>query len=186
MSAAFDNTGIANESDPGSANFDGSGYSYSEQQLTTAGFSPGANVTHDGIAYTWPASAAGTPDDVIGAGQAIALSGSGSTLGLLGASNNGQATGPVTVVYTDGTTATTQVTFNDWYSNAAAPGGDILVTTPNWNQPTGGIGNHAVSVYAASVPLNSSKTVADVILPSPATESPGAAQPFHVFALGIG
>ena len=42
LAAAFDNTGIANESDPGSANFDGSGYSYSEQQLTTAGEVPGA------------------------------------------------------------------------------------------------------------------------------------------------
>lgn len=156
LAAAFENTGIADESDPASGNFDGHGYSYSEQQLTAAGLAPGASVTQDGITYTWPAAAAGTPDNVIGSGQAITLSGSGSTLGLLGASNNGNATGPVTVVYSDGTSTTAQVTFNDWYSNAAATGGDILATTPNWNQPPGGIGTHAVSAYAASVSLDPS------------------------------
>ena len=185
LAAAYDNTGIADESDPSSANFDGSGYSYSEQQLTAAGLAPGASVTHDGITYTWPGSAAGSADDVLAAGQAIVESGQGSTLGLLAAANNGTATGPVTVLYTDGTTTTSQVSIADWYANAAAPGSDILATTPNWNQPPNGDGNHAVSVYATSIPLDPSKTVADVILPSQSTESATASAPLHVFALAI-
>ena len=36
-------------------------------------------------------------------GQTVALSGSGTDLGLLGASQNGTATGTITVNYTDGT-----------------------------------------------------------------------------------
>jgi beta-glucosidase len=185
LAAAFDNTGISDDSNPSAASFDTGGDSYSEQQLTAAGFAPGATFTHDGITYTWPSAPAGSPDNVIGNGQAIAISGSGSTLGLLGASNNGNATGPVTVVYTDGTTTTTTVTFNDWYSNAAAAGGDILVTTSDWNQaqPTY---SHAVSIYAASVPLDPSKTVADVILPTESQQAPSGPGPFHVFAIGIG
>ena len=186
LAAAFDNTGIADASDPASANYDGHGYSYSQEGLTAAGLAPGATVTHDGITYIWPSSAPGTPDNVVAAGQAIALSGSGSELGFLGASNNGNATGPVTVIYADGTTSTAQVSFADWYSNAAATGGDILATEPNWNQPPGGIGNHPVSVYAYTIPLDPNKTVADVILPTAASEAPSASSPMHVFAIGIG
>ena len=184
LAAAFDNTGISNESAPASASFDTGGESYSEQQLTAAGLAPGASITHDSIPYVWPAAAPGSPDNVIGNGQAISMTGSGSTLGILGASNNGNATGPVTVLYTDGTTTTAQATENDWYSNAAATGADILVTTANWDHPSSQ-GAHAVSVYATSIPLDPSKTVADVILPSSSTESATASGPFHVFALGI-
>jgi hypothetical protein len=185
LAAAFNNTGISDNSDPASASFDTGGDSFSEEELTSAGFGPGATFTHDGVPYTWPAAAAGSPDNVIGYGQAIAISGSGSTLGLLGASNNGNATGPVTVVYTDGTSTSTQVTLDDWYSNAAAPGGDILVTTPDWNQASS-TGPHAVSVYAASVPIDPSKTVADVILPTQSAQPSSGPGPFHVFAIGIG
>ena len=185
LAAAFNNTGISDNADPSSASFDTGGDSFSEQELTSAGYGPGATFTHDGISYTWPSVPAGSPDNVIGDGQAIAISGSGSTLGLLGASNNGSATGPVTVIYTDGTSTTTQVTFADWYSNAAAPGGDILVTTPDWNHPASE-GPHAVSIYAASVPLDPSKTVADVILPTQSEQPTSGPGPFHVFAVGIG
>jgi len=187
LAAAFDNTGIANESDPGSANFDGSGYSFSEQQLTAAGEAPGATVSHDGISYTWPSSAPGSPDNVVAEGQAIALSGSGSSLGILAAANNGSSTGTVTVTYTDGTTSTAPITINDWYDNAALPGSDILVTTPDWNQPpSGGIGDHAVSVYATSVPLDPGKTVAWVTLPDISSGIAQGQNALHVFALAIG
>jgi beta-glucosidase len=187
LSAAFDNTGIANESDPASANFDGSGYSYSEQQLTAAGEAPGATVTHDGISYTWPSSAPGTPDDVVAEGQTVELSGSGSSLGILAAANNGSSTGMVTVTYTDGTTSSAQISINDWYDNAALPGSDILVTTPDWNQPpSGGIGDHAVSIYATSVPLDPGKTVASVTLPDISSGIAKGQNALHIFALGIG
>jgi beta-glucosidase len=185
LAASFDNTGISNESDPTSASFDTGGESYSEQQLTTLGFAPGAPFTHDGIPYTWPSAAPGSPDNVIGNGQAIEMSGQGSMLGVLGASNNGNATGPVTVIYTDGTTTTGQVTLNDWFSDAEPAPGDILLTTPNWDHSPAQ-GPHAVSVYAQSIPIDPTKTVADVILPSSMTQLSTANAPFHVFALGIG
>src|SRR6202012_4978985 len=97
------------------------------------GFGPGAQFTHDGIPSTFPDVPAGTPDNTIGDGQAIQMTGQGSMLGVLGASNNGNATGPVTVIYTDGTQSSGQVTLNDWFSDAEPAPGDILVTTPNWN-----------------------------------------------------
>jgi beta-glucosidase len=186
LAASFDNTGISDESAPvTSASFDTGNDSFSEQQLTAAGFGPGATFTHDGIQYTWPSAAAGSPDNVIGAGQAIQMSGQGSMLGVLGASNNGNATGPITVIYTDGTQTTGQVTLNDWYSNAEPPPGDILVTTPNWDHSPAQ-SDHAVSIYAGSISIDPTKTVADVILPSSMTELSTASAPFQVFALGIG
>jgi beta-glucosidase len=184
LAAAFDNTGIADESAPvTSASFDTGNDSFSEQQLTAAGFAPGATFTHDGIPYTWPSAPAGSPDNVIGDGQVIQVSGQGSMLGILGASNNGNATGPVTVIYTDGTETTGQVTLNDWYSNAEPAPGDILVTTASWVSAQA---PHSVSVYAESIPIDPTKTVADVILPSQSTELSTDSGPFHVFALGIG
>jgi beta-glucosidase len=187
LAASFDNTGISNESDPASASFDTGGESYSEQQLTAATpmLPPGASFTHDGIPYMWPSAAAGSPDNVIGAGQAIEMSGQGSELGVIGASNNGNATGPVTVIYTDGTTTTGQVTLNDWFSDAESAPGDILVTTSNWDH-SAAQSPHPVSVYAQSIPIDPTKTVADVILPSSMTQLSTANAPFHVFALGIG
>jgi beta-glucosidase len=186
LAAAFNNTGIANESDPASANFDGSGYSYSEQQLISAGFAPGTTVTHDGITYMWPSSAPGTPDNVVAGGQTIDVGGSGAHLGILAAANNGTAMGPVTVNYTDGTSTSAQISVADWYANQAAPGGDILVTTPNWNQPPGGIGNHPVSIYATSVPIDPNKTVASVMLPAVSNGIARGVLALHIFALAAG
>ena len=97
---------------------------------------------------------------------------------------NGNASGPVTVIYTDGTQATGQVTLNDWFSDAAAAPGDILVET-NWLHASAQT-DHMVSIYAESIPIDPTKTVAEVILPSPTTQSSSANAPFHVFAIGFG
>jgi beta-glucosidase len=186
LAGSFNNTGISDDNAPfTSASFDTGNQSFSEQQLTAAGFGPGAMFTHDGIPYTFPNVPAGSPDNTIGDGQAIQMSGQGSMLGVLGASNNGNATGPVTVLYTDGTQSSGQVTLNDWFSDAEPAPGDILVTTPNWNHSPSQ-GPHAVSIYAWSIPIDPTKTVADVILPSSTTQAANANAPFHVFALGIG
>ncbi len=186
--AAYDNPGISDNSDIAAGNFDGNGYSYSQQALDAVGLAPGATVTHAGLSYTWPNVAAGQPDNVIAEGQTIAVSGQGSTLGFLAAANNGTSTGPVTVTYTDGTSASTTISVADWFANQAVPGSDILATTSSWNAPPGNtFGNHQVSVYATSVPLDPSKTVASVTLPAvSAGVAQGQQNALHLFALSIG
>ena len=177
-SAAFDNTGISDDSDPGSANFDGSGYSYSAQQLAAVGIAPGRPVTAGPAAFTWPDVAPGTPDNIATQGQVIPLSGSGTTLSLLGAGGPGTQSGDFTVTYTDGTTSTATVTLADWWVNAPATGDTLVATTANWNQPPTGNGPHQVSVYATSLPLTAGKQVAYVTLP----QLPG----MHLFDAVIG
>ena len=83
--AAYNNTGISDNSDVAAADYDGVGDSYSAQALaagTPTPLTPGGQVTVGGTTLTWPSAAAGTPDNVVTAGQTVALSGSGTDLGL--------------------------------------------------------------------------------------------------------
>jgi hypothetical protein len=140
-------------------------------------------VTIDGTTLTWPNVSAGALDNVVTNGQTVQLSGSGSDLGILAASQNGTATGTITVNYTDGTSQSFTINMADWYSDAPATGDQIVDTTSSWNQSSPS-GSHAVSVYFASVPLASGKTVASVTLPS----LPGSfgQTEMHIFAMATG
>ena len=170
LSAAYNNIGISDNADESAADYDGSGDSFSAQALaaaTPAALTPGAKVTIGGTTFTWPDVAAGKPDNVVASGQTIALSGSGTDLGFLGSSQNGTATGTVTVHYTDGSTTSTTLNMADWYANAPAVGNQLLTTTSSWNFQSNPLGAHPVSLYFASVPLAKGKTVASVTLPHP-------------------
>ena len=187
LSAAYNNTGISDNSNEAAADYDGVGDSFSAQALaagTPTALTPGAQVTIGGTTFTWPNVAAGTPDNVVAAGQTVRLSGSGTDLGFLGASQNGTATGTVTVHYTDGSTSSTSLNMADWYANAPAVGNQLLTTTSSWNFQSNSLGAHPVSLYFASVPLAKGKTVAYVTLPT--LENSGGTTAMHIFAMAIG
>ena len=185
LSAAFNNTGISDNSDVSAANYDGVGDSYSTEALAAAtptALTPGGQFTIGGTTFTWPNVAAGTPDNVVTAGQTVDISGSGTDLGVIGASQNGVATGSITVNYTDGTSKSYNLNMADWWSNAAAVGNQLLTTTADWNFTNNS--PHAVSVYFASVPLDAGKTVASVTLP--VLNGAGGTTAMHIFAMAIG
>jgi beta-glucosidase len=187
LAAAFNDPGISDDANPSAGNFDGQGRSYSEQALSGQGLTAGATISHGGLNFTWPSVAAGAPDNVTAAGQAIALSGSGAKLGLLGAGDFGAASGTGTVVYSDGSTQLFSLTFADWWANKAQGGGDILATMPYVNLASGQH-TQSNSVYYSSVSLQPGKTVQYVILP-PDTSQAGATggrTTMHVFAASIG
>ncbi len=186
LAASYDNFGISNNSDPAEANFDLGGDSYSAQALaagTPTPLTPGGQVTIGGTTFTWPDVPAGALDNVVADGQTVDLSGSGTDLGILGAGQNGTATGTITVNYTDGTSQSFTLSMADWYANAPATGDQIVTTTSSWNQSTP-VYSHPVSVYFASVPLEAGKTVASVTLPS----LPGSfgQTEMHIFAMAAG
>jgi len=175
--AAYNNVGISDNSDPAVGNYDGGGYSYSAQALAAAGLTPGATVTHDGVTFTWPNAPAGTADNVVANGQVINLSGSGQTLGFLGAGSFGAQSGTGLVTYTDGSTQPFTITVADWYANSPTPGSDILAITSNWNEPPSGLGSHPVSVYYTRADLEGGKTVRSITLPTNSN--------LHIFAVAI-
>jgi predicted alpha-1,2-mannosidase len=185
----YDNTGISDDSAPSGANYDGGGWSYSEQALTGAGLAPGASVTSDGITYTWPNVPAGQPDNITVGGQTIPVSApAGATkLGFLASATNAGtdgSSGTATINYTDGSTSTATVGFSDW--TLSGGGGSVLfgnaiaASTPYRNYTTGKDGVKTY-VFAASIPITSGKTVASVTLPS--SLSQGA---IGVFAISAG
>jgi beta-glucosidase len=179
LAKAFDNAGISADSDPSTGRLDPAGYSLSATQLAAVGYTPGAQVTANGLTYTWPDTQPGQPDNVAAAGQAVRISGQGSRIGLLGTGISSAHSGTVTVTYTDGTTADVPVYFPDWYSNKASGNSQLAVTTANWNRPpTDTLGNHAVSLYTTGGALDPSRTVALVTLPNDSG--------IHVFAVSIG
>ncbi len=186
VAAAYDNTGISDDNAPAAGAFDGGGLNFSAEALAADGFTAGQPVTVNGITFTWPG--VNVPDNIVGSGQAVPVSGSGHTLGILGASNNGTASGSGTVVYTDGTAQAFALGFADWWSGSAIPDTSIAATLPYLNNGASSTKqNQTVHVYYAGVPLDPSKTVAYVVLPA-VTPGGHVAQitALHVFAFGIG
>jgi beta-glucosidase len=188
LSAAYDNAGISDNSDPAAANFDGTGESYSAEALADGTPTPlvaGGQVTFGGTTFTWP-SAVGSPDNVIADGQIIDLSGSGTDLGFLGAGAFGAGTGNGTITYTDGTTQSFGLSMADWYNNSPVPGDQIATTTSSWNFSSSTQVQHPVSIYFESVPLDPGKTVASVTLPTVGSGVGNGINALHIFAMAIG
>jgi hypothetical protein len=182
LADAFDNTGISADGDAGAADFDGTGVSYSEQALTSAGFGPGAVFTHDGLTFTWPDVPAGQPDNVVATGQTILLSGSGTTLGFLGAAGSGGQSGTGTVYYTDGSASSFHLALPS-YLGPPGPGSDVVATMPHVNGGPAGQPKRTAYVFYAGIPITPAKTVQAVILPNPGSGADGG---MHIFAVAIG
>jgi beta-glucosidase-like glycosyl hydrolase len=185
VAAAYDNTGISDDNAPAAGAFDGGGLNFSAQALAADGLVSGQPATVDGTSFSWPS--VNVPDNIVCGGQALPVSGAGSTLAFLGASNNGTGSGTGTIVYSDGTTQSFALGFADWWSSSAIGGTSIAATTPYLNNgPNSSRQTQPVNVYYASVPIDPSKTVQYVVLPD-VTQNGQTAQitALHVFAIGI-
>ena len=184
--AAFTNPAVSDDTNTTTGNLDGGGASYSAQALAAAtpSLPPGGTFTHDGLSFTWPDAVPGKPDNVVAQGQTVPVTGTGSTLGIIGTGDYGAASGNAVITYSDGTPPAFRLAFNDWWTNAPASGGDILVTLPYLNNANGALHNK-VSIYAATVPLIPGKTIKYLTLPNV-----GAAvvnqTAMHIFALAVG
>jgi hypothetical protein len=186
LADAYNNSGISDNAAPQAGNFDGQGYSYSAQSLATVGLTPGRPVTHGPFGYTWPAAASGTPDNVVAGGQRIAVGKSGTQLGILGAASDGSGTGTGSITYTDGTRAQFTLALANWTPSAVLPADEVVATAPEWNRPanSGYPPNIPVSVYSTAIPLDASKTVDYITLPTSVSgDQPGTQ--LHLFDLDV-
>ncbi len=164
LAAADTVVGLSTNADPTEGNFDGSGFSYSADNLAAAGVTPGGTVQVGTATTTFPPQAPGTPDAVNAAGQVIKFSGSGSALVIVGSAHNGSGQGNLTVTFTDGSTATVPVSFNDWFNNAPT-GLSSVVASSVWNPITAEFGNQVVGLYGEVFPIPADKTIAFLTLP---------------------
>jgi glucoamylase len=180
--ASFDNVGITSPGATKAGDLDGTGDSFSSVALAADALRPGGTLLHDGVHLTWPDVAPGRADDVLADGQTIAVKGKGGTLGIVATAAYGPASGAWTVDYTDGTTTTATVTTPDWTDTAPAAPGDILATTGTAD----GGGAGPVSLFYATIPLDRSKTVDAVVLPTVGSAVGSGVTSLHVFDLAVG
>ncbi|WP_412537791.1 glycoside hydrolase family 31 protein [Longispora sp. K20-0274] len=179
LAAARNNVATSDDGATTAGNIDGSGSSFSAQSLAAAGAAPGATVTARGVGFTWPNVAAGQPDNVIAKGQTIALSGQGTHIAVL-ATGTGQANGPVTIRYTDGSTETRDLGVPNWC--CADPGGfgaSVALATQGKNTAAGPHQYPTVTyrVFYQQVRVDPAKTVRAITLPD--------APALHLFAATV-
>ncbi|MGW2627362.1 glycoside hydrolase family 95 protein [Micromonospora taraxaci] len=184
LEQSFTNIGITSDSNTNVGNFDGGGASLSAQALASAGASPGATISRNGVNFRWPNVSPGTADNAVASGQTIGISGTGSTLGFLLTGTYGTVSGTGTVVYADGTRQTFTLSSPDWYGGPHS-GGTAAIVSAYQNRPNNGRQATAACIYYVGVSLQS-KAVAQVVLPNisarPATNVPT----MHIFAIAIG
>jgi hypothetical protein len=185
LSAAFDNVGITDDTNPTVGDIDGAGSSFSAQALAALGATPGASITVGGVSFTWPDVAAGEPDNVVADGGAFALSGTGSTLSFLLTASYGPGGGTGQVVYTDGSTSSYTLSAPDWHGGCTTPPSAATVLQMSYRNRATGQNQLSVCVYDASVPLTAGKTVAMVILPDVSSGVASGTAALHVFAATI-
>lgn len=182
--AAYNGTGISDDSgDHTEADFDGGGWSYSRQALAAAGLTPGARGTVGALAFTWPDSPSGRPDNASAAGQTLRLDEPMSQLAFIGSAVFGDRQSKATVTYTDGTTDPIDLSFTDWTRGGGGGsvqyGNEVVAEAAYRN--IAGAGRDPVATYVfATEPFTApeGKRVASVRLPEDAR--------LHVFALAVG
>ena len=151
------------------ANLDGQYDAYSIEALHAAGMSqPDQNgLMHfkfNGVTFITADSYSEYPDNTTALGQTIPYPSLTLTrLAFLGSSTNGPQVGMATITYTDNTTQTFQLGFNDWA--ARNPGNTVALTMQYLNGLQGKrvIKNY---MYYMQVPLQAGKTVASLKLPT--------------------
>jgi len=166
---ARNNVGTSPDGQRSMGSMDLSDWSFSRQTLAASGAAPGARIAHGdtGIAFTWPDTAPGEPDNWIANGQRVDLPDQNAgSISFLGLATNGPSTGAAVVEYTDGSTQRVQVSLADW-SNASPGNGDTpLVTVNGRNNANGTTGTGTFHVFGTRpAALDRSKTVDAVVLP---------------------
>ncbi|MFE5562393.1 FG-GAP-like repeat-containing protein [Streptomyces sp. NPDC056544] len=178
---AFNNTAISPDGDPAAADFDAAGRSLSATDLDKAGWRRGTRVTIGATTYTRADVAPGQPDNVLATGQTLAIRGAGNALGFLASATSGPVAAPVTVSYTDGTSAQQTLEVPDWSAGATTT---AALSLDHRNTPSGQQTSPA-RLHAVTVPLDPRKTIASVTLPKTGSSAAPGAPALHVFDLSV-
>ncbi len=183
------NIGITSDTTAGTksyqGNFDGSNASYSQQALAAAGFSAGQPVTVNGVRFIWPKQGQGVNDNWQADGQTLTAYTipKATTIGFLGASVGDQSDGIAKLTYTDNTTVSYELTFNDWQLGGGdqplVPSTSIAAVLPYYNSAQGKATDLKTYVFFTSFKLDPTKTLAKIQLPPYASS-----KTIHIFAIG--
>ena len=182
----YNNIGISEDGDTGSANFDGAGNSYSTEALRAVGLNAGDNAFDPTrvVAFTWPNVSPSTLDNYQTNGQVIPITPAPNAqiMAFLGSSTSGPSSGTATITYTDGSTQAFTLGFDDWTLNGGTTTnlsfGDAISYTSAYRNNAGGKENVTTYIFYSSVNVQAGKTIQSVTLPSNVNQ--GA---LHVFTI---
>lgn len=155
LTSSFNIDGFSYDSNKSNGNFDGRGYSYPADLVNTT-------PTYNGVPFQLGSMANGMNNVVKSTGQTITVpQGTYSDLWVLGATSASAETGTFTINYTDGTSSTGEISQNLW----GMIGLNAVETFNHRHSSTmDNSGNY--SMFADSIPVDQSKTVASVTLPN--------------------
>ncbi|WP_082725287.1 GH92 family glycosyl hydrolase [Burkholderia sp. RF4-BP95] len=185
---SFNNRGFsadgATNTDGKGADFDGSLYSYSSNALAAAGVKAGVPFGYDGASFVL-AGGASALDNTVTVGQTVMLppGPAGRSLIVLGAANNGPSAGVAQVNFTDGTSQSVTLAFDDWALNGgkASANSAIALTMAYRNTGGGQKENVTTYIFAQKIAVPVGKRVASVTLPRLVN-----AGKMHVFGIAMG
>ena len=178
IAEARNNVGVTTLEDTTAGNFDGGGNSFSAEALEAVGVTPGATLEGAGAQFTWPDVAAGEADNVTASGQAIELGTAGSRIAVLASGSGLNASGTMTVYYTDGSRSEGTLAVPNWTGAGANPQAEVVAASTGRNTPDGyGNENGTYSIFATSIEIDPAKTVDVVVLPGNST--------LHVFDMVV-
>jgi hypothetical protein len=169
----LNSNGISADDTNAGANFDGEGSSYSATALAAAGAKPGGTVSSGGFTFAWPGVEAGDPDniEVVGGGQVLDVKAAGATrLSFLGSAAGGDASGTITLTYTDGSTQQATLGFSDWTlaggTQEPSFGNTVALHTEYRDTSGGGKDPVGTEIFqSAPIDLQAGKQLASVTLP---------------------
>ena len=182
LTSTFDNTGIG-DARAGNADFDGGGYYLLRDALSQQGYTQGAAgvIANSSLTFAAPATAPGSPDNVRANGQTLTVPGAyrqARALSLVGAANNGDSGGTLTMRFTDGTTSQAPAVLSDWCTPNPAQGNVIVAKAGQRGDRTSNPQNIGCGLYAtAPIAVPDGKTLASITLPT--------APKMHVFTVAF-
>ncbi len=172
ITASFDNDGLSNEFTSRDGDFDGAGNTYPAAQLPQTG-----SVTDDGILFEFTNGDEASRNNVIAAGQTLAVpAGKYVKLHLLAAADTANIEADGAVNYTDGA-ASARFRVTAWQQRPQFGESEPVVTTL-MHTPSGPV-QKQVSIFHQVVELDQAKDLSSVTLPKPS----GAR--LHVFAITL-
>jgi len=159
LSGAFNAVGITADGASSAGNLDGAGHSYSANQL-------GASLNIGTASFNF--GVPGSNDAVKSTGQTISLPNASFTgLRLLGTAYGGEKSDPFVINYTDGSSTSAYLNWDDWYSNHNDTGGTAAPFS--YLNNSNGSKDTDVStfyLYQNTIALDPARTVRSLTLPN--------------------
>jgi hypothetical protein len=188
LTAAYNNTAMSDDANPGLANFDGGGSSYSLASVISGSggaLTPGNTVQYDGMNLTMPDALGGSPDNYQANGQTLKIASpvaNAGRIGIVGSATNGPSCGTASIGYASGSTQSFSLCLSDWTLNglhSPASYGNTPFGIERYLNSRSGARNVYTFLFYTEIQVDPTQTVSSITLPSSTTRGQ-----LHVFAIG--